>query len=560
MTFETVVGNGTSVLRATWLTRALERAGSCGRIGLAGRKLALGSKLPGSNTRSSVLFWLVALTFFIALAVPIRLAAEEQRKENKSHSRYILKDLGALGGPSSFFFNEPIVGSVNNGGTVAGGADTLALDPFAPNCASPDCHILHAFQWRKDVITDLGTLPGGFNSAAYWINDQGLILGGSDNGLIDQLTGLPEQIAVLWKDGQIIVLGTLGRGFIFGNSMNSRSQVVGIAHNTIPDAFSFLGLGTETRAFLWQDGAIRDLGTLGGPDAWGAFINARGQIVGWSYTNSTPNPSTGIPTQHPFLWENGVMRDLGTLGGTLAVVGSFAGSGGGAINNRGQVIGTSYLAGDQTFHPFLWEQGKIRDLGTLGGVNAEAYWINDSGNVVGRADFSAASKNHHAFLWSNGIMTDLGTLGSNPCSTAVDINAQGQVIGDTGVCGVGGGPPFLFEDGGPMVDLNSLVRLPPSGMTLGDVAFINDRGEIAVKGKLPNGVRHDVLLIPCDSDHAGLRGCEDDTKTDDAVTRSSPVPDVQRPGADTRDRSESDSAVRWNSRFPPRSNGARRRN
>ena len=60
-----------------------------------------------------------------------------------------------------------------------------------------------------------------------------------------------------------------------------------------------------------------------------------------------------------------------------------------------------------------------------------------------------------------------------------------------------------------MVDLNALVRLPSSGLTVGDVAFINDRGEIAAKGKLPNGIRHDLLLIPCDGNHADTEGCED---------------------------------------------------
>jgi probable HAF family extracellular repeat protein len=102
------------------------------------------------------------------------------------------------------------------------------------------------------------------------------------------------------------------------------------------------------------------------------------------------------------------------------------------LNNRGEVIGTMTLQGDQTHHGFLWAGGKLTNLGTLGGANSEAFWMNDAGDVVGRADFSPTDPHHHAFLWKNGVMTDLGTLGGYPNSTAYGVNNQDQVIGDYG--------------------------------------------------------------------------------------------------------------------------------
>jgi probable HAF family extracellular repeat protein len=48
------------------------------------------------------------------------------------------------------------------------------------------------------------------------------------------------------------------------------------------------------RAFVWSNGRIRDLGTLGGRSTYPAASNDRGQIVGTSTTRGGQ--------EHAFLW------------------------------------------------------------------------------------------------------------------------------------------------------------------------------------------------------------------------------------------------------------------
>jgi len=74
------------------------------------------------------------------------------------------------------------------------------------------------------------------------------------------------------------------------------------------------------------------------------------------------------------------VQNLGSLGGTSCCLVV-------ANNNRGWVDGTSNLAGDQSFHPFLWREGHLQDLGTLGGPNGSVGGMNDKGDVtVGGSD------------------------------------------------------------------------------------------------------------------------------------------------------------------------------
>ena len=437
---------------------------------------------------------------FMALALAPWAVAQNNPTPHK-HRRYTIVDVGTFGGPQSSY-EVALSLILNTAGATNGTADTTIPDPFAPNCIS-DCFVTHAFVWRHGITTELPSLADSVSTVPLWITDNGTLVGISEKNTLDPLTGLPATDSVLWKHGRVFELEGLGGNSSVPAAINNRGQAVGAAANTILDPFAsnfpacgsafpfmFFGSATQVRATLWQDGRIRDLGTLGGNDSAAQVVNDSGQIAGESFTNTTPNPVTGVPTIDPFLWDRGRMIDLGGLGGTCG--GSWW------INNRGQVIGQSNLPGDLNFHAFLWERGRMLDLGTLGGNRSSARMINNAGEVVGRADIPG-SATRHGFLWKNGVMTDLGVVAGDPCSTAYGLNSSTQIVGVSSPCGHDG-HGFLWENGGPIVDLNTLVA-PGSGINIIDAWQINDAGEIAAHGLLANGDLHALVLLPCDEHH-----------------------------------------------------------
>src|SRR5208282_4737087 len=369
---------------------------------------------------------LLAVTLALAALVAAPLTPAQEAKTG--HHHYKLIDVGTFGGPGGGFENPSSL-VLDNSGMFVGYSDTAIPDPFSPNCFL-DCYLDQSWILQKGVLTPLRSLPGGTSTYPIWINANGQIAGISQNGAVDPSTGWPEADAVLWQDGGVTNLGTLGGTQSIANGVNDEGQAVGAALNGTFDPFAnntllacvfypilegpcysftetFLFTApatTETHAFVWTKArGMQDLGTLGGPDSAASIINDRGQITGESFTSFTANPSSGVPTIDPFFWDPNErkMLDLGGLGGTFGAA-LF-------MNASGQVVGLSNLPGDATYHPFIWSKPEgMKDLGTLGGTLAAPHWINNAGEVVGFSNL-LGDQNRHAFLWRNGVMTDLGT-------------------------------------------------------------------------------------------------------------------------------------------------------
>ncbi len=339
--------------------------------------------------------------------------------------RYAVTDLGAVGGPpgqSSF---------ITNNGLVSGAA--------AVNTA------MHAVLWYKGLkmAMDIGTPGlGGPNSLAFGVNERGQAVGqaqtsvpnGEDfcgftaNGNSPSATTC---LPFLWQNGVMTKLPTLGGANGYAYMINNRGEVVGLAENNAQDP------GCPVHQFepvVWENGEIHALPTYpGDPVGVAAQINDNGQVAGASGACAAFNPNSGLHLveNHALLWEkDGSVHDLGNLGGTGGIAGNHAC----ALNNRGQVVGHSELTSDTTFHGFLWtRETGMRDLGTFPGDAASlALGINDRGDVVGAS--LDTSFNPRALLWENGVVTDLNTrIAANPSGLhlllALSINSRGEIVG-----------------------------------------------------------------------------------------------------------------------------------
>jgi probable HAF family extracellular repeat protein len=202
---------------------------------------------------------------------------------------------------------------------------------------------------------------------------------------------------------------------------------------------------------------VTDLGSLGGAGSQAFAINERGQITG---AGDLPLPNPTNAGDHAFLYDHGAMIDLGTL---------WRNSYGQAINNRGQVAGFSeaLLAGFAVYRAFLYSGGVFQDIGTLGGYGAQAYGINQKGQVTGFSNLLQFD-GMHAFLYSDGVMHDLGTLPGGTLSAGQGINNAGQVAGWSDA---EGGRAFLYSDG-VMTSLGTL------GGLFSFAYAINERGQV----------------------------------------------------------------------------------
>jgi probable HAF family extracellular repeat protein len=296
-----------------------------------------------------------------------------------SHAAYTIKDLGTLGGSTSYGAD------LNASGVVVG--YSLRTD-----------ETWGAFVYSNGSMQDLGSLSGE-ETYALGINAKGQIVGRSGNR------------AFLYSGGSMQDLGSLGAHPVFANAINESGQVVG-GSAKVSNEFQL-----RIEAFRYSNGSMQGLGTLGGLISYANDINAAGQVTGES-------SETEKGGRRAFLYSNGSMQDLGDIGPSE---GSRKISYGNAINDSGQVVGAIGPQG-YLLRAFLFSNGAMSDLGTLNGASASsADDINNAGTIVGESG-------DRAFVYSlSGGMADLNSLVVNGegwvLRRARAVNDAGQIAG-----------------------------------------------------------------------------------------------------------------------------------
>jgi probable HAF family extracellular repeat protein len=263
----------------------------------------------------------------------------------------------------------------------------------------------------------------------------------------------------------IVVDGSSGLGTAETRAVDASMIVLRHRTTAIPAIRPAIGKAIVSTFATSQHGSpnyfITDLGTLGGSNSFAYAINDPGEVVGSSALE-------GDTQSHSFLYRAGVLTDLYPLNSQdILTVGPSG------INNAGRIA--SGLVVDGVYVPAVLnsKSGELTLLGSLGGVtsfgfNGVATAINNAGDAVGYSYLDSITR--HAFLYRNGVMTDIGSFGgSSGYSVALGINSAETIVGFSSEESNGVAHAFVYQDG-------VMTRIGP--FTESYAYHINSKGQV----------------------------------------------------------------------------------
>ncbi len=327
------------------------------------------------------------------------------------------------------------------------------------------------------TVTDLGSL-GGQECAATGLNNRGQIVGGADTARKGKGPEFITNVFV-WQNGRMRAVSGLDGSHAYVVAVNDAGQMAG-AYSADPLKAKFAS------ALFGPTGKVRLLGGFpamqhGYSLSQAEAVNAKGQVV-------------GVSNNQAFFWSGGRLRALHPPSGYQASQAWSVNDGGQAAGkadrNVGKVVRT---------HALFWDAGgRVTDLGVLPGyTDSIGRAMNNRGQVAGWVGVTRGTPgrrlafHYQAFLWQNGKMRGLGSIPRIPDSKAAAINDKGQVVGNAYFKT---DEAALLWQGGKVYELNALVP-PRSGWKLQNALGINSRGQIIGNG-IHNGIRRGFLLTP----------------------------------------------------------------
>ncbi|RJP61491.1 MAG: DUF3466 family protein [Candidatus Auribacter fodinae] len=353
-------------------------------------------------------------------------------------------------------------------------------------------------------VEEIGTLDGYMGSAAYAINNKGEVAG--------ELYGSSNFRAMLWQNGVITPLGTLGGTNSSAYDINNNTQITGFAENS----------NDEERAYIWSGGTMSDLGDMPASDPAtpgerleANKINNSGVIVGYGEVLYPWHTEMTVPTQRAFKWD-GTMHNLGLVPGyevlpddTTVDEGTVNGSVATAINNNGVIIGYAQIEKYEHMFDyidtipvagFVYDDGMMQVLDSPMDYAVMPLDINDAGQIVGVA-VDMTTYELSVVLWENATSEmQVIITPENAYILSLAININGDIVGTDDDSGT----PYLWEKVWDeetssyvykYTDLNDLLPAA-SDWLLYDVYDINDAGQMVGGGSFAEGDYMGYVMTP----------------------------------------------------------------